>query len=57
MTKEIQNFLSRLKTIKNKACDERVTVKTIYNRAKKGIYTVVSIDGVMFVLEEERKEK
>lgn len=35
MNKEIKYFLSRIKTVKNKACDERVTVKTIYNRAKK----------------------
>lgn len=46
-----KDFISRLKTIKNKACDERVTVKTIYDRASKGIYEMVEIDGVKFIVE------
>lgn len=52
LTSEIQQYLSRLKTVKNKACDERVTVKTIYNRCEKGIYEMVEIDGVKFILEK-----
>jgi hypothetical protein len=53
MNKEIKDFISRLKTVKNKACDERCSVLTVYNRIKKGIYKEVVIDGVKFVLEEE----
>lgn len=51
MKQEIQDFLSRLKTVKHKACDEYVTVKTIYDRAKKGGYQMVEIDGVKFILD------
>lgn len=51
MNKEVQEFLSRLKTVKSKACDERVTVKTIYDRAAKGIYEMLTIDGVKFIVE------
>ena len=46
MTEEIKEFINRLKTVKNKACDERVTVKTVHDRAKKGIYEMINIDGV-----------
>lgn len=53
MNKEIEQFLGRLKTVKNKACDERVTVKTIYNRAEKGIYDMIEIDGVKFIVEDK----
>lgn len=55
MTEEIKDFLNRLKTVKNKACDERCSVLTVYNRIKKGVYKEVVIDGVKFVLEEEEK--
>lgn len=51
MTEEIKDFLNRLKTVKNKACDERCSVLTVYNRIKKGVYKEVVIDGVKFVLE------
>lgn len=54
MNKEVQEFLSRLKTVKNKACDERVTTKTIYDRASKGIYEMLNIDGVKFIIEPEK---
>lgn len=51
MNKEVQEFISRLKTVKNKACDERCSVITVYNRIKKGIYKEVVIDGVKFIVE------
>lgn len=51
MNEEVKNFLSRLKTVKNKAWDERVTVKTVHDRAKKGIYNMIEIDGVKFIVE------
>lgn len=53
MDEKIKKFLSRLKTVKNKACDERVTVKTIYSRIDKGLYNAVNIDGKIFVIEED----
>lgn len=57
MTKEIQDFLAHLKTVKNKACQERVHVKTVYNRARRGVYEIINIDGVQFVVEPEKKEE
>lgn len=57
MTQEIKEFISRLKTVKSKACDERVTVKTIYDRAKKGIYKMIEIDGVKFIAEPKNEEE
>lgn len=55
MTEEIKEFLSRLKTVKNKACDERVTVKTIHDRVKKGIYEMIDIDGYKLIVESKKE--
>lgn len=57
ITKEQMDFLKRLKTFKNKACDERISVITVYNRAEKGIYEQVIVDGVKFIVEPESKEE
>lgn len=57
MTQEVKDYLIRLKTVKNKACDERVTVKTVHDRAKKGIYEMIDIDGCKFIVEPEKEEE
>ena len=49
----IERYLKRLKTVKNKAIKEVVTTQCVYQRIRKGIYNAVSIDGVIFVVEEE----
>lgn len=54
MNEEIKAFITRLKTVKNKACDERVTVKTVHDRAKKGIYEMIDIDGCKFIVEPKK---
>ena len=52
--KEIINrYLKRLKSVKNKAYAERVTTQCVYLRIRKGIYKAVTIDGVIFVVEDE----
>ena len=51
----IERYLKRLKTVKNKAIKEAVTTQCVYQRIRKGIYNAVSIDGVIFVVEEEGK--
>lgn len=52
--KEIINrYLKRLKTVKNKAYNEMVTTQCVYQRIRRGIYNAVSIDGVIFVVEDE----
>lgn len=54
MEEKIEKYLKRLKTVKNKAYDEMVTTQCVYQRIRRGIYNAVSIDGVIFVVEEER---
>ena len=51
MSKEVKEFLSRLKSIKDKAFEERVVTKTIYDRIKKGIYETVEIGGMKIIVE------
>ena len=52
MTEEVKSFLGRLKTVKNKADEEGTCVKTIYNRCERGVYKMIEIDGVKFILED-----
>lgn len=49
----IERYLKRLKTVKNKAYAEKVTTQCVYLRIRKGIYKAVTIDGVIFVVEDE----
>lgn len=52
--KEIINrYLKRLKSVKNKAYAEKVTTQCVYLRIRKGIYKAVTIDEVIFVVEDE----
>lgn len=57
MDDKIKSFLGRLKTVKSKACDERVTPKTIYDRIRNGKYEVIVIDGMKFIVEPEKEEE
>lgn len=54
MTEEVQKFLSRLKSVKDKAFEERVVTKTIYDRIAKGIYQTIDIGGMKFIVEPEK---
>lgn len=54
MTEEVKKFLSRLKTVKDMACDLRVTPKTIYDRIKKGDYECIEISGIKLIVEPEK---
>ena len=49
----IEGYLKRLKTVKNKAIKEVVTTQCVYQRIRRGIYNVVLIDGVIFIVEDE----
>lgn len=55
MTKEILDFLSRLKSIKDKAFEERVVTKTIYDRIAKGMYETIEIGGMKFIVEPKKE--
>ena len=54
MEEKIEKYLKRLKTVKNKAIEEKVSTQCVYMRIRKGIYNAVSIDGVLFIVEEEQ---
>lgn len=56
MNKAVKEFLSRLKSIKDKAFEEKVVTKTIYDRIKKGIYETVEIGGMMFIVEPKKED-
>lgn len=57
MTEEVQKFISRLKSVKDKAFEERVVTKTIYDRIAKGIYQTIDIGGMKFIVEPEEEEE
>lgn len=52
MKKENIEFIERLKSVRRKAQEENVCVKTIYQRIDKGIYRSIKIDGIIFIVEE-----
>ena len=50
--------IENVQTVKNYAYDKRVTVPTIYRHIKEGKLKGIEIDGVKFVvLEEKESEK
>ena len=49
--KIIDNYISRLKTVKTKAYEEKVTTQCIYLRIKNGLYNTVVSDGITFIEE------
>lgn len=57
MTNEVKEFLSRLKSVKEKAFEERITVQAIYSRIRKGIYETVEIGGITFIVEPKNNEE
>jgi len=49
--------IENVQTVKNYAYDKRVTVPTIYRHIKEGKLKGVEIDGVKFVVLEEKESK
>ena len=45
----IRNYISKLKTVKTKAFEEKVTTACIYSRIKAGRYKCTIIDGITFI--------
>lgn len=48
----IEDFISRLKTVAIKAREEGLSVQAIHSRIKKGKYKTITISGVLFIIEE-----
>jgi len=49
--------IENVQTVKNYAYDKRVTVPTVYNHIKAGKLKGIEIDGVKFVVLEEKESK
>lgn len=56
MTEEVKKFLERLKKVSTKAIEEKTAPKVVYERARKGIYEMISIDDIFFIVEPEKEE-
>ena len=50
LSKEIKDFVGKLRTVKHIADQEKVTVQTIYKKLQKGKYDWVNIDGKIFIV-------
>lgn len=50
---EKKAYLGRLKRISTKAWEEHTSHKMISERAKRGVYKIIEIDGMKFVEEPE----
>lgn len=50
---EKEAYLGRLKRISTKAWEEHTSPKIISERAKRGVYKIIEIDGMKFVEEPE----
>ena len=51
---EIEEFLSRLKKVSTKAWEEKTSSKMIYERANRGVYQMIEIDGMKFIVEPKK---
>lgn len=49
--------INNVQTVKNYAYDKRVTVPTIYRHIKEGKLKGVNIDGVQFVVLQDKEVK
>lgn len=54
MTEEIKEFLLRLKKVSTKALEEKTSSKIIYERASRGVYNIIEIDGMKFIVEPKK---
>lgn len=57
MEKEVKDFLSRLKRVSTKAFEERTSPKIIHERTKRGVYEMIEIDGMKFIVEPKKEEE
>lgn len=57
MTDEVKQFLERLKKVSTKAIEEKTAPKVVYERARKGVYEMISIDNVFFIVEPKKEEE
>lgn len=46
----IDEFISKLKTVAVKAREEKVSVQAIHARIKRGLYKTVDICGITFII-------
>ena len=51
MREEVKYYLSRLKRVSTKAFEEHTSPKIIHERTKRGVYEMIEIDGMKFIVE------
>lgn len=56
MTQEVKDYLSRLKRVSTKAFEEHTSPKIIHERTKRGVYEMIEIDGMKFIVEPKNDE-
>lgn len=54
MEDSVKDYLSRLKRVSTKAFEEHTSPKIIHERAKRGVYKLIEIDGMKFIVEPEK---
>ena len=57
MTQEVKDYLSRLKRVSTKAFEEHTSPKIIHERTKRGVYEIIEIDGMKFIVEPKNEEE
>lgn len=57
MTQEVKDYLSRLKRVSTKAFEEHTSPKIIHERTKIGVYEMIEIDGMKFIVEPKNEEE
>lgn len=57
MIQEVKDYLSRLKRVSTKAFEEHTSPKIIHERTKRGVYEMIEIDGMKFIVEPEKEEE
>lgn len=54
MEDSVKDYLSRLKRVSTKAFEEHTSPKIIHERTKRGVYEMIEIDGMKFIVEPEK---
>lgn len=56
MTQEVKDYLRRLKRVSTKAFEEHTSPKIIHERTKRGVYEMIEIDGMKFIVEPKNED-
>ena len=57
MEDSVKDYLSRLKRVSTKAFEEHTSPKIIHENKKRGVYEMIEIDGMKFIVEPRNEEE